>query len=401
MSTLVVLLPLALPDAGTEFAYAVSADGRTVQSHATAAASLLPQPHGAGAEVVAVAPAQSLSWHRVDLPRGLGAGTPKLRAALEGMLEERLLDEPDAVHFALQPQVRDGETIWVAACDRAWLGRCLQALEQAGRPASRVVPEFAPQGSGTLYAIGEPDDARWVCATDDGVLALPLAAASLPLLPLPDAVLCIAEPAVAGLAEHVLQQKVELQQPAERWVEAAQGAWDLAQFEFASSGRARAFKKLSTGWAGMLRAPQWRPARWGAALLVAVNLVGLNAWAWKERTALEGKREAIRRALTVTFPQVKVVVDPRVQMEREVTALRQATGAPSNRDLELQLAALATALPADRRPAAVNYAGGELRVLGLGLRPDEVAQVVAGLKGQGFTATVQSDVLVVAPEDVR
>ena len=150
-------------------------------------------------------------------------------------------------------------------------------------------------------------------------MSLPLSSQALALLPsLPEDTPCVAEPAVAELAEQVLHRPPVLQQAPQRWLQAAQSDWDLAQFEFSSSGRARAFKKLGTAWADVLAAPQWRAARWGALLLVAVNLVGLNAWAWRERSALEEKREAIRRTLTQTFPQVKVVVDAPVQMEKEV-----------------------------------------------------------------------------------
>ncbi len=99
---------------------------------------------------------------------------------------------------------------------------------------------------------------------------LPLASQALPLLPpLPEGVPCVAEPAVAALAEQVLQRQPGLQQAPQRWLQAAQSPWDLAQFEFSSSGRARALKKLGTAWADLLAAPQWRPARWGAVLLVA------------------------------------------------------------------------------------------------------------------------------------
>jgi general secretion pathway protein L len=142
MSSLIVLLPPPGAPPASEFAYALSADGRTVQEHASAPAALLPLPRGAGAEVIAVAPLQCLSWHRLELPRGMAAGSPRLRAAIEGVLEERLLDEPDALHFALQPHARAG-AVWVAACDRAWLRGVLHTLEQAGRPASRAVPPRA------------------------------------------------------------------------------------------------------------------------------------------------------------------------------------------------------------------------------------------------------------------
>ena len=52
-----------------------------------------------------------------------------------------------------------------------------------------------------------------------------------------------------------------------------------------------------------------RAARWGAGLLAAAHLVGLNAWAWQERQSLSAKQAAVRSTLTQTFPKVQVVVD--------------------------------------------------------------------------------------------
>jgi general secretion pathway protein L len=147
----------------------------------------------------------------------------------------------------------------------------------------------------------------------------------------------------------------------------------------------------------LLAAPQWKPARWGVILLLALNVLGLNAWAWRERSALDDKREAVRQTLTQTFPQVKVVVDAPVQMEREVAALRQRTGATSGRDLEAMLGALATSLPSPRPISGLEYSGGELRIKGLGYSPDEARGAAVALKRQGYSATLQGDTLVIAP----
>lgn len=397
MSALIVLLPPHPVTASTEFEYALTSDGSTVEGHGTAQAALLPLPGRAGAEVVAVVPPAMLSWHRIDLPKGTAAGSPRLRAVLEGLLEDQLLDEPDTLHYAIQPQARGTGPVWVATCDRAWLRGAVQALEAAQRPAARIVPEFAPEGPATLYAIGDPQQPALVLAGAEGVMTLPLSAQALPLLPaLAEDTPCAAEPAVAALAEQVLQRQPTLQHAAERWLQSARSSWDLAQFELSSSGRARAFKKLGTAWSDLLAAPQWRPARWGLVLLVAVNLLGLNAWAWRERSALDDKGDAVRGILTQTFPQVKVVVDPPVQMEREVAALRQVTGAASGRDLETLLGALSTAAPPDRPVSAVEFTNGELRVKGLALRPDEAQSLAGALKGQGLSAVSQGDTLVVS-----
>ena len=395
MSSLVVLLPLQPATASTEFDYAVTPDGRLLGAHATAPAALLPLPGGAGAEVVAVVPAGAISWHQVELPKGIAASSSRLRAVLEGLLEDRLLDEPDTLHFAAQPQARAGAPVWVAVCDRAWLRSAVQVLEAAQRRASRIVPEFAPEGAQTLYITGEPERGLLVAAGSEGVMILPLSAVSLPLLPLlPEDAPRVAEPAVAAVAEQLLQRPVALQQAQQRWLQAARSAWDFSQFDFASSGRTRTIKKIAGGWTEVLRAPQWRPARWGAALLVALNLVGLNAWAWREAGALQAKREAMRGTLTQTFPQVKVVVDAPLQMDKEVALLRQATGAASGRDLEAMLGALSTAGGPERPLSGIEFTGTQLRAKGLAYSPEEARAVAASLKGRGYVSELQGDTLV-------
>jgi general secretion pathway protein L len=399
MSSLILLLPDEPAGPGTEYRYLTTPDGRAVADHGTAPAALLPRASGAGAEVVGIVPLSALSWHQVELPKGVTAASPRLRAVLEGLLEDRLLDEPEALHFALQPNARPGTPVWVAVCGRQWLRQAVHALEAVERPLSRIVPEFTPEDPPALHAVGDPDDATLVLTGADGVLSVPLVNQALLLLPpLPEGARRIAEPGVAAPAEQLLQHPVELQQAPQRWLQAAQSGWDLAQSEFASSNRVRALKKAAILWAELLRAPQWRPVRWGAALVVAVNLLGLNAWAWKERADLEAKRQAIRSVLTTTFPQVKVVVDAPLQMEKEVALLRQAAGATSGRDLEAMLGALAAVAPPNRPVAAMEYTGSELRLKGLAYSPEEVRTLGAALRGLGYAADVRGDTLVLTAE---
>ncbi len=112
MSTLILYLPTARPGPATEYSYTLTADGHTALRHATAPAALLPEPTRPGGEVVAVVPARLLSWQRVQLPPGLPLGTgqqtPRLRSVLEGLLEDRVLDDATQLHFALQPGAQAG-----------------------------------------------------------------------------------------------------------------------------------------------------------------------------------------------------------------------------------------------------------------------------------------------------
>src|SRR6218665_3498908 len=189
MSPLILFLPPGRRGPATEYSYTLTADGHHATGHGSAPAALLPapptpapqldapgpprppapllpEPAGPGAEVVAVVPARALSWQRLLLPPGLplGAGqqTPRLRSALEGLLEDRVLDDVGQLHFAIEPGAQVGQALWVAVCDRDWLRENLQALEAAGRRVARVVPEFAPGPTASagpeLCALGTPED---------------------------------------------------------------------------------------------------------------------------------------------------------------------------------------------------------------------------------------------------
>lgn len=145
MSILVVQIPArdrasasagsggAAPRAAAEYAYVLSPDGLAVANRGRCAPSLLPKADS----VVAVLADTDVSWHRIVLPKAPAA---RLRAALAGVLEEALLDEPEALHLALAPDAAAGQPTWVTATDRVWLATHLAALEQAGAGVERVVP---------------------------------------------------------------------------------------------------------------------------------------------------------------------------------------------------------------------------------------------------------------------
>lgn len=405
MSTLIITLSSAPLDSAAVYDYVLTPDGLTVGASSHVPLALLP-PVGNADEVVAVVPASQLSWHQVQLPKGtLGrrffqdGSTARLRTVLDGLLEDRLLDETTQLHLAIEPQPRAEAPVWVAACDRAWLQAALHALEQAGRPASRIVPEFAPDTLvETLYVMGTPEDAHMVFTARGGVAVWPLTPASVALLNWPEAHELVAEPAVAALAEQLFKRNVTLQQGAQQRLQALASSWDLTQFDLVSSNRARRWKHLSALMHNLAQAPRWRAARVALLALVLVNLAGLNVWAWQEKARLNAQRTAIREVLTSTFPNVQVVVDAPVQMAREVTALQQASGAPSGRDLEAMLSAFGIVARADIAPVAIEFVAGELRLRGLKLTPEDTTALSFKLKPQGYQASTEGDSLVIKQE---
>ncbi|MFD1711640.1 general secretion pathway protein GspL [Ottowia sp. GY511] len=408
MSLLLITLPPGLPG---NYDYATSTDGQSLASHGTAAIGLLP-PAGRGVEVVAMAPASQVSWHRVTLPRGVGPGSPRLRPTLVGMLEDVLLDDPDQLHFAVDPDAAGGGNAWVAVCNRAWLAAHLRALDAAQRPITRIVPELRPRtGALRMIVTGEPDHAR-VLMTGDGVpggaQALPFTQGTLALLP-PDALKAnsdgdgaplelLAEPAVAELAEQLLNRRVTIHQPAKRLLAASRSNWDLAQLDLARTGRARAVKRAGAMWRDFLHAPQWRPARWGVAVLLLANLAGLNLWAWRTQDELQTRRAQVNGTLTESFPHVRAIVDAPVQMSREVASLRQRSGATSHRDLEPMISALGQVLGTQTTPSAIEYSAGELRVKGVPLPASALSDANQRLRPLGYRAHTDADALVLRQE---
>lgn len=417
MSILILSLPAHPPDAHSTLSYTLSTDGQQASSYGDTPLALLPDPGRAG-ETVAVVPITALSWLRVGLPHGMSLqNTPRLRAILEGLLEEQLLDEPAHLHFALAPDAQAGHSTWVAVCAREWLQHWLHALEEVGRPVGRIVPQYAPgnapdddtASTAPYYCVlGTPDAPQLLAhgqGPDQGVVLVPLAAAPLilaqtPASPGEDHHTVQADPAVAALAEQVLGRPVALCTAPERALQAARSTWDLAQLDLARRGRARLQRQWGSAAQALLRAVQWRAARWGLAVLVALHIVGLNAWAWHERQALATKQAALHSTLTQTFPHVKVVVDAPVQMQRELQALRQATGQLSASDVEPLMAATAQALQTgapQERASALQYQSGQLRVRGLNLDEEALSRIRSRLQGLHYEAQIEGDSLLVQP----
>jgi general secretion pathway protein L len=400
MTRLTLILPRTPPEAASLCQAVLSEDGRTAARTLESTLALLPA--SSGQDTVAIVPAARLSWHQLALPKGaLKASAARLRSVLDGLLEEQLLDDPAQLHFAIEPQARAGQPVWVAACDRAWLSAWLAALEQAGRPASRIVPELAPptaSAPASLQAVGDPDNARLLLAGPGGMTVLPLSASSAALLAWPEEAELLAEPGVAALAQDCFKRPVSVQTAAERWLAAAQSDWDLAQFELLCNRSTRTRKQLSTLASELLRAPRWRAARWAALALVLINLIGLQASAWKQQAALAAQRSAIRDTLLATFPEVRVVVNAPLQMTRSLADLQRRNGAASLTDLETLLGQLQAAAPDMRPPGSIDYAAGELRLKAFEPPAGGLAGIAAKLQAQGYSARAEGDSLVIQEE---
>jgi general secretion pathway protein L len=389
MSRLLVALPLP-GAAGAELGFTVQSENGKLTHHGHAVPAALPR---LGA-VMVVVPAQALSWHRIELPKAPAA---RLRAALEGVLEDKLLDEPAQLHFALQSDAKPGSSAWVAVCDKAWLRSQLMRLVEVGLPITRVLPEATPRTldqAPQLHVSGSDHQPQAVWADTQGVQQGSLALLLDAGLDLNGAQIS-GEPQVLERAEHMLQQAPALQTAAERLAAALQSDWNLAQFDLRKLGATGWWPTLASGLRALALEPVWRPLRWAVGLGLVLNLVGLNATAWSQSRALQAKRAALKDTLTQTFPQVKVVIDAQRQMQREVQVLRQATGAATERDADVMLTALAAAAPDLKAPSGMDYANGELTLKAVGLAAEQLEPINQRLQANGLQARVEGANLLV------
>ncbi len=374
----------------------LDAAGHALQSGAGAPAEWPP-----AASLVLVLSPQDVAWHRTTLPK---APAGRMRQALLGVLEERLLDDDADLHFALAPDAAAGRPTWVAVVHRPWLAELLQRLEAGGRAVDRVLPALAPSvpPMGHFDTDAHADDAPlhldWADA--DGVTRLGLGGslARARLAAVEDARWC-ASPAAAAAAEAWLGRPVAVVSDAERAREWQRSPWNLRQFDLAP--RHRGAGALRDAWRRFLT-PAWRPVRVGLVALLALNLVGLNAWAWMQERALAERRQAMVELLRSTHPQVRAIIDPPLQMARETERLRAAAGQPGDTDIETLLGVAAAAWPDDEPPASsLQFEPGRL-VLGVdGWDEARLAAFREQVEPAGWTASSDGQRLTLSRASTR
>lgn len=371
MSTLLILLPATPPQSGPahEYEFWFSHDAQA-PAHARGHAqrgTLAAMPRAD--RVMALIGDGQISWLPAQLPKIKGA---KLRAAVVGVMEDHLLEDPERLHFALldSPDA-EGRTHWVAVMSREPLRAHLQAIEAAGLLVESLLPLSWPQAlSGETdqghVDTGPDDRARLRVARADGVATFPLDSTGLrgwlgedwwanaPVT---------ASPGAAAEAEQWLGRTVRVINDTDRAWAARQAPINLLQFDL--TPRQRGWQRIHQAWQ-TLQTPAWRPFRWGVVGLVVVQVIGLNAMAWQQNRAIDARKAEQEALLRQSFPQVRVIRDARAQMVRETEALRGGAGQVGPGDLEDLLTAVARALPPGHPPlSGLRFEQGRLQVSGL------------------------------------
>ena len=291
---------------------------------------------------------------------------------LSSLLEDSCLQDTSELHLVLSPSatagLRQGGPAMVAACAKDWLRQALAPLLGAGLRVQRLVPELCPSSTpdaAQLYLLDDGAHVQALLCRHDSMWRLPQASAALAAWDaIPNKTLWC-EPSVADTAQRLSEGMALLQTTQQRCLQAAGNGWDLAQGEWAQHSGLRGWRWLQATWRSLRFDPAWQTSRRGLALLVVVNLLGLNLWAWQVQAQVSAQRESLNALLLSTFPQVKVVIDAPIQMRREMQALQKNSAQPQDADVDVMLQVLSTPWPSGAVPSQIDYRGGTLRLGGL------------------------------------
>jgi general secretion pathway protein L len=354
-----VFLPaIERPDPNTRFAWMLFDGRRGLLREGVTVLAEAPRAE----EVEAVLPAARVLFARLKLPR-VSPGT--IRELLPFAVEDRLLADPSHIHAVAGAKDSHGETV-VAVIDREWLQAMLDAMARAGLRPARAWPESA------LLAGGHDDwnlvwsAARGMLVDDDGVAATfdHDGLANIPLA------LRIALDEAAARGERAEVVRVHTEGSAKlpdlaRWtsesgVRFAPGTqWEtLAKAEPASSAVNLLQGEFSPRRGGRTRLP--RAAVWLAVAIAVLQMVFVAIDAARlrhERSQLEARREAIFRE---AFPEARAVVDPDLQMKRNLDDLRRGHGISIEDEFLGKLSR--TAQEPGGLARSIEYANGKLVV---------------------------------------
>jgi general secretion pathway protein L len=293
----------------------------------------------------------------------------KLAALLPFAVEDKLMSDPATIHAVAAPTRSAAESI-VAVVDKRWLQGMLDALAMHDIFPDQALPESELLQRDAQCWMVVLRDREGFFVRDDGfavafdcgdahepplALTLALKEAAQSKRALPQRVRVTSPDTSTGLAAwpEKLGMTVEVvARPAPR--ERIAGLGVVRPLDFLIGPFAK-----KSGWT--VHVPLLRPALVLAALVLGVH-VAFSAIDWWK---LERERRSIESVMTAAFksafPDARAIVDPALQMRRNLDTLRRERGLGSDSEFQIALARAAAALSGSAvRIGEVRWNGEQL-----------------------------------------
>ena len=363
------ILQIYLPEAGLAndsdlpLRYAVRANNGELQRNGTAQLAELPRTE----RVDIIVPASMVLFTEVKLPPVRGQ---KLRQLLPFAVEEKILSDPDQVQVAVGARDEGGLTR-LAVVDRIWLDTCCDRLRRLGlRPingfAETCLPELEPN-AWTLIWDGQDGFVRTAVGAGLALDSMGVSGAPFGLrraveearinTRLPEKIILRATDAAASVPDLQLwstQLGVSVV-PGQDWHWAPRflntaNAINLLQGDYAPSSSLREW------------VPQLRPILLLAGLIIGAQVLATGADWWRLNREKKNLTAEMNKIFKTAFPNASVVVDPPLQMQRNLAELRRASGQAQPNDFLPLLAKILPLMSAATAVEAMTYEQGALKV---------------------------------------
>jgi general secretion pathway protein L len=336
-----------------------------------------------------ILPAGRVFLTTVNLP---ARALRRMRHALAYAIEDQLTSDAESVHAVLGPAVGGGRRA-IAAIDKFWLRNLIVALENAGvRPHALNVETCLLPRNADEWTVALEGSSGFVRTGDAAGMALDQVENPPPVLRLaledarqaatvPQRIVIHAQPPFDPERwSSVLGVPCLAADPWRPWREPGPAVIDLLQGEFATaSGLPKLWVRL-------------RPAVILLALAMAIEVVGVFAhWGAlrHEKYRLESQMEQTFRK---AFPQAQAVVDPALQMSRNLEVVRAAGGIAQASDFLSLVGKAARHYPGTASPQlkAIAYDAGRL-TLDVALADRRQAEsLLRGFGADGLDASLEA-----------
>jgi general secretion pathway protein L len=318
-------------------------------------------------EIILVLPVSRVGFVRAQLPAGPAGRLTKLAPFA---VEDAVVTAPEELHTVVLDETRDGARL-VAVLDRAWLASAVDELETLGISPDRAIVESALVGDqGSAWTVVWSGNGGFV--TFGGVEAVTVDAAVDGQAPLALTLAADEWRARGGTPRAVRVLLAEDAAPPDvaGWSESLR-----VPVTIAGEWVAEAFDAAAAACPDLLRGAQsrrWTDGDWMARLRPAAILLGaivvvhvlLTAGDWA-RLAFEarGLRNQTETLFRQAFPEAKAVVDPALQMRRNLTELRRSAGEADAADLVPLLVRLSPVLGTlSGSPQSLKFERGEIEL---------------------------------------
>jgi general secretion pathway protein L len=316
-------------------------------------------------QVWLLADARDVSLLHVTVPPLSGA---RLRQALPNVVEEFLLQDVSKCLVVPGPAVEDGKRL-VGVIDSDWVEFVVGAFT---RRQIRVDALWPAQLALPLA----PD--QWSLACSHGALALRTGLSSglgwnagEDLDFRTEAIVSILEAGAAASAKpgklKAYLEDGDWQKPVQKAAQRCGMVVEMARLPLVRSAPIDLLLGRASGMKAAMAQVDWRAWRAPAALATAcvvTALVGMNLHWGLQNSQKQAIRQAMEQKFRAAFPGTQAVIDPVLQMKRNVAALRAQSGRAGPDDFVPLLGRFAQAMGPKGQDAvaALEYREGELKV---------------------------------------